>query len=126
MTALRCCCGIFDDRELVRCYARGLLPQIRERGLEGIGQPMHEKSDLTAVVRLASSEGNTYRACRPPTQRPVRTPPTRTLLSIEKVPSRDDYEPSDDDPPLMYDPTFSTQVREALESVQTIQVARNF
>ena len=38
---------------------------------------MHEQSDLTAVVRLASNEGNTYRASRPLTQRPVRTPPTQ-------------------------------------------------
>ena len=58
MTAVRCCCGIFDDREVVRCYARGLLPQIRERVLEGIRRlPMHDQSDLTAVLPLASSEG---------------------------------------------------------------------
>ena len=40
------------------------------------------------------------------------------MLSIGNVPSPDDCKPADDDPPLIYDPTFSTQVRKALESVQ--------
>ena len=59
----RDCANVFEDHALVLYYVRGLLATTRERVTEGLRRlPEKERNDLTAIRRLATAQGNTYRA----------------------------------------------------------------
>ena len=61
--AARDCANVFEDHALVHYYVRGLLATTRERVTEDLRRlPEKERNDLTAIRRLATAQGNTYRA----------------------------------------------------------------
>ena len=61
--AARDCANVFEDHALVYYYVRGLLATTRERVTEDPRRlPEKERNDLTAIRRLATAQGNTYRA----------------------------------------------------------------
>ena len=117
---VRDCAGVFTDREVVQYYARGLSPLIRERVLYGLRNMVEaERSDLTAVRRLATTEGNSIRSLRlgsSSTTKVRTTALTRPVLSItgDSLPP---FEPAEDDPPFMFDPTYSMNMIEVLDEV---------
>ena len=61
--AARDCCNVFRDRKLVNYFIRGLLPATRDAVTERVRtlNPI-ERGDLTVARRIATAEGNTYRA----------------------------------------------------------------
>ena len=61
--AARDCCTVFRDLELVNCFIRGLLLAARDAVTERFRtlNPT-ERGDLTVARRIATAEGNTYRA----------------------------------------------------------------
>ena len=64
-SATRESCHVYEDRELVNYYIRGLLPSTRDAVTERVRQlPTQEQGDITAARRVAHAEGNTYRARR--------------------------------------------------------------
>ena len=63
--AARDCCNVFEDRELVNYYIRGLLPSTRDAVTEAVRQlPVNEQGYVTVARRVAHAEGNTFRARR--------------------------------------------------------------
>ena len=61
--AARDCANIFKDHALVHYYVRGLLATTRECVTEDLRRlPEKKRNDLTAIRRLATAQGNTYRA----------------------------------------------------------------
>ena len=61
--AARNCAKVFEEQALVHYYVRGLLATTRERVTEDLRRlPEKERNDLTAIRRLATAQGNTYRA----------------------------------------------------------------
>ena len=61
--AARDCCNVFRDRELVNYFIRGLLQATRDAVTERVlTLTPTERGDLTVARRIATAEGNTYRA----------------------------------------------------------------
>ena len=63
ISAARESCNVFEDREPVNYYIRGLLPSTRDAVTERVRQlPTQEQGGITAAHRVAQAEDNTYRA----------------------------------------------------------------
>ena len=80
-------CNVFRDRELVNYFIRGLLSATRDTVTERVRtlNPT-ERGDLTVAQRVATAEGNTYRArgmTSTPTTPSKNRPRTSTLLTGE-------------------------------------------
>ena len=61
----RDCFNVFEDRELVNYYIRGLLPSTRDALTEAVRQlPVNEQGDITVARCVAHAHGNTFRTRR--------------------------------------------------------------
>ena len=117
---VRDCADVFTDREVVQYYATGLSPLILERVLYGLRNMADaDRSDLTAVRRLATTEENSVRSLRLSTSSTtkVRTNSlTRPVLNVNGDPLPP-FEPAENDPPYIFDPTYSMNMIKVLDEV---------
>lgn len=69
----------FSDAALVNYYIRGLAPETRYVVAEMVQRlPFHERTDISAVRRIALAEGNTHRARSDKTLPEIGTKAQRT------------------------------------------------
>lgn len=75
LDAARDCANVFSETELTNNFIRGLPATIRDTVTEQVLRlPEAERSDMTVVRRIATSEGNTWRARQAKSPARVRAP----------------------------------------------------
>ena len=81
--AARESCNVFEDRERVNYYIRGLLPSTHDAVTERVRQlPTQEQGDITGVRRMTQAEGNTYPARRAASEHSTLRSKTKPSLLV--------------------------------------------
>lgn len=76
------CANVFSDQELVNNFIKGLLASTRDAVSEHMLRlPEAERSDIAIARRVATSEGNTFRARQPTVSKTPKTPKSSVNLT---------------------------------------------